>query len=323
MSFYHIQKNIRVEYWRWFSNDQGENPGTDKFKFYISNNGGNDWLLLESNSQSNTSWNKIEFQLDKYIVFTQEMQFKFTVEDIVQDEDLTMDTHLVSQMSISTMICFLSLYYAFIATCVFYFIQKLPERYPYLLPGISRDKINISSFQKYKSIIYPIISIASIVIVCIIIFELIRYEMIIDPIHVLFIIILFIITLLTISSEDLKLMGRSMISNDIKMDIEDIKSAMENFFSLKKLLIFFAITIQFLGTVYCLGLLGLNPALDIVHGIDFVFPLAKASFFISDNQFRHSSFEGITGFSQSAEKTLNDIKKVIVKKRNLVKLICI
>ena len=105
--------------------------------------------------------------------------------------------------------------------------------------------------------------------------------MIMDPIHVLFIIILFIITLLTISSENLKLMGRSMISNDIKMDIEEIKSAMENFFSLKKLLIFFAITIQFLGTVYCLGLLGLNPALDIVHGIDFVFPLAKASFFIS------------------------------------------
>jgi choice-of-anchor B domain-containing protein len=38
----------RITYWRWFSNNQGSNPGTMTMTVHISNDGGSSWTLLET-----------------------------------------------------------------------------------------------------------------------------------------------------------------------------------------------------------------------------------------------------------------------------------
>ena len=39
-----------------FTNNQGNNPGTDYWMVDISNNGGNNWVSLENTTESNNYW---------------------------------------------------------------------------------------------------------------------------------------------------------------------------------------------------------------------------------------------------------------------------
>ena len=47
---------VLVSYWKWYTNNLGNNPGTDYWMVDISNNGGNSWVSLENTTESNNYW---------------------------------------------------------------------------------------------------------------------------------------------------------------------------------------------------------------------------------------------------------------------------
>ena len=75
-----------VSYWKWYTNNQGNNPGTDIWKVQVSNDGTN-WIDLENTSISNSYWKNEQFFLNDYINLSSEVQFKFIAEDIYHDND--------------------------------------------------------------------------------------------------------------------------------------------------------------------------------------------------------------------------------------------
>ena len=77
---------VIVTYWRWYTNNVGDNGNNDKWIVSVSENGIN-WTDLENTTQSNTSWEKQRFILSDYINLNQSIQFKFIAEDIFYDGD--------------------------------------------------------------------------------------------------------------------------------------------------------------------------------------------------------------------------------------------
>ena len=72
-----------VSYWRWYTNNVGDNPGNDLWKVEISNNGGNSWSSLEVTSQTDNFWKNIQLVMNSDLFdFTDQMQFRFIAEDI-------------------------------------------------------------------------------------------------------------------------------------------------------------------------------------------------------------------------------------------------
>ncbi len=76
-----------VTYWRWYTNNIGDNGNSDKWIVSVSNNGGGSWVDLENTSASQTEWQKKRFILSDYTELTSEMVFKFIAEDIFYDGD--------------------------------------------------------------------------------------------------------------------------------------------------------------------------------------------------------------------------------------------
>ena len=77
-----------VSYWKWFTNNLGNNPGTDHWKVDISNDGGITWNNIEYSNDSNNSWVLKQFLLSDYIgQLTNQIQFKFIAEDIYNEGD--------------------------------------------------------------------------------------------------------------------------------------------------------------------------------------------------------------------------------------------
>ena len=79
--------NAIVTYWRWYTNDIGDNGNNDKWTASVSDNGGSSWVDLENTSISNASWVKQRFILNDYINLTSEVLFKFIAEDILNTGD--------------------------------------------------------------------------------------------------------------------------------------------------------------------------------------------------------------------------------------------
>ena len=76
-----------LTYYRWYTNDVGDNGGNDKWVVGVSNNGGITWTDLENTSSSSLSWDKKRYVLSNYIDLTDEMKFKFVAEDIAYNGD--------------------------------------------------------------------------------------------------------------------------------------------------------------------------------------------------------------------------------------------
>ena len=76
---------IVLSYWRWYTNDVGDNGDSDKWDVSVSNNGGLSWLTLEYISSSLTEFSKQTFLLSDITSLTSEMVFKFVAEDIFYD----------------------------------------------------------------------------------------------------------------------------------------------------------------------------------------------------------------------------------------------
>ena len=67
-----------VSYSRWYTNDVGDNPGTDHWKVEVSSDGGQSWSTLENTSESDDSWVQKNFLLASIgIQLTDQVQFRF------------------------------------------------------------------------------------------------------------------------------------------------------------------------------------------------------------------------------------------------------
>ncbi|MBI64892.1 MAG: hypothetical protein CMG64_01170 [Candidatus Marinimicrobia bacterium] len=77
---------VIVTYWRWYTNNIGDNGNNDKWIVSITNNGIN-WVDLENTTSSNTSWEKKRFILSDYINLESTIQLRFIAEDIFYNGD--------------------------------------------------------------------------------------------------------------------------------------------------------------------------------------------------------------------------------------------
>ena len=78
---------VVLTYWRWYTNNVGDNGNTDKWIVSVSTNNGNTWQDLENTSASNASWTKQRFILSNYINLDSTVLFRFVAEDILYDGD--------------------------------------------------------------------------------------------------------------------------------------------------------------------------------------------------------------------------------------------
>ena len=77
-----------VSYYRWYTNDVGDNPGTDHWMVEVSSDGGQSWSTLENTSESDDSWVQKNFLLASIgIQLTDQVQFRFIAEDIANEGD--------------------------------------------------------------------------------------------------------------------------------------------------------------------------------------------------------------------------------------------
>ena len=79
--------NAILTYYRWYTNDIGDNGNNDKWVVSVSDDGGSTWIDLENTSISNASWVKERFILTDYINLSNDVSFKFIAEDIFNDGD--------------------------------------------------------------------------------------------------------------------------------------------------------------------------------------------------------------------------------------------
>lgn len=74
-----------VSYWRWFSNDAGDNPGEDPWVAQISSNGGATWVTVDSTQTTANRWTEVRFPVSAYVTPTTAMRMRFIAEDRAGD----------------------------------------------------------------------------------------------------------------------------------------------------------------------------------------------------------------------------------------------
>ncbi|MBM3288001.1 MAG: T9SS type A sorting domain-containing protein, partial [Candidatus Eisenbacteria bacterium] len=72
---------VRLEYYRWFTNDTGNDPGQDPWVVQISDDDGQSWVSLENTTTSARSWTRMEFDLGDYISLTPVVRLRFVASD--------------------------------------------------------------------------------------------------------------------------------------------------------------------------------------------------------------------------------------------------
>ncbi len=76
--------SAHIEYWRWFSNDLGENPGQDAWRVEVTSDG-ETWVTLEETVESANSWTWHTFNLEESIPLTNQVQIRFVAEDLAPE----------------------------------------------------------------------------------------------------------------------------------------------------------------------------------------------------------------------------------------------
>jgi hypothetical protein len=75
----------RIAYWRWYSNDQGSDPGADFFRVDISNNGGTNWVNVEtigpSGAGTSGGWIRHEFRVADVVAPSANVKMRFVAAD--------------------------------------------------------------------------------------------------------------------------------------------------------------------------------------------------------------------------------------------------
>ena len=72
---------VVVNYWRWFTNDLGSNPGGGTWLVQVSNDGGSNWAEVENTTASNNAWQQVGFTLNDYFGSPGQMRLRFQASD--------------------------------------------------------------------------------------------------------------------------------------------------------------------------------------------------------------------------------------------------
>jgi len=73
--------SVTLSYFRWYTNDLGNNPGQDYWSVDVTSNGV-DWVHLEYTMASANSWNEYSFDVGSYVSLDGTAQFRFVAEDL-------------------------------------------------------------------------------------------------------------------------------------------------------------------------------------------------------------------------------------------------
>ncbi len=71
-----------VSYWRWYTNNAGNNPGEDWWRVDVTSNG-IDWVPLEATQATAAVWTEMSFDLTAYITLSNRVQIRFIADDSV------------------------------------------------------------------------------------------------------------------------------------------------------------------------------------------------------------------------------------------------
>ncbi len=75
--------NPIIEYYRWYTNDKGSNPGADFWTVHIKGDVGNIWFkMVERTRISDNSWRRRIFSVDEQLPGFSKVMLKFTAEDL-------------------------------------------------------------------------------------------------------------------------------------------------------------------------------------------------------------------------------------------------
>lgn len=70
-----------LTYWRWYTNNLGNNPGEDYWDVDVTSDGVN-WIHLEHTTESANSWTEHSFDLGAFVTLTSTVQLRFVAADI-------------------------------------------------------------------------------------------------------------------------------------------------------------------------------------------------------------------------------------------------
>jgi hypothetical protein len=75
------ETDAAVTYYRWYSNDTGDNPGEDYWVVQVTDDGWASTVTLENTNVSRREWSEMQFYLNDYIDLTSQVQFRFRASD--------------------------------------------------------------------------------------------------------------------------------------------------------------------------------------------------------------------------------------------------
>ena len=82
-----VYSDVLLSYWRWYTNNLGNNPGNDVWNVQVSSNNGLNWVDLEYTTTSLNEWTEKSFVLSNFIDLTNQVQFRFIALDQFNDGD--------------------------------------------------------------------------------------------------------------------------------------------------------------------------------------------------------------------------------------------
>jgi choice-of-anchor B domain-containing protein len=72
-----------IEYYRWYSNDGGSNPGVSVWKVQISSNGGTTWVTTDSTRTDDESWKRVRVRVADYVTPSSTVRVRFIADDSI------------------------------------------------------------------------------------------------------------------------------------------------------------------------------------------------------------------------------------------------
>jgi len=72
--------SANLSYWRWYTNDLGNNPNEDSWRVDVTTDGIT-WVALENTTASANSWTEMSFELSSYVDLTGTVQLRFVADD--------------------------------------------------------------------------------------------------------------------------------------------------------------------------------------------------------------------------------------------------